>query len=77
VRLRIAGRRVAAVAFQPGNAVAFPYLPAPVQEIEIVEGGEDGTLRAFVRVDFAPRAVSGYCWPYMPPATTIRLLARV
>jgi hypothetical protein len=76
VRLRIAGRRVIEDAFQPENAVAFPYLPATVQEIEIVEAGEDGTLRAFVRVDFAPRAVSGYCWPYMPPATTVRLRAR-
>jgi hypothetical protein len=76
VRLRIAGRAVAEHAFQPGDAIGFPYLPARLQEVEIVEGGEDGTLRAFVRVDFAPRAVSGYCWPYMPPATTVRLLAR-
>ena len=75
-RLRSAGRLVSERAFQPGDVIDFPYLPSRVQQVEIAESGEDGTLRAFVRVDFAPRAVSGYCWPYMPPATSVRLLAR-
>jgi hypothetical protein len=76
VRLRIAGRHVVQRAFQPGDTIRFPYLVARIQEVEIAERGEIGTLRAFVRVNFAPRAVSSYCWPYMPPPTTVRLLAR-
>jgi hypothetical protein len=60
-----------AVIGQPAQMIDVPYLPARVQQIEITEAGEDGTLRAFIRVDFAPRTPSGYY-----SKTSVRLLAR-
>jgi hypothetical protein len=76
LRLRIGHRTVWQRAVRPGQVVALPYLDARTQQIEIAEGGEDGTLRAFVSVDFTPHAGYSYCWSYMPPAATVRLLAR-
>jgi hypothetical protein len=76
VRLRAASRTVAVRTIRPGRAIRFPYLAQRVQRLEIQEGGEDGTLRASVTVDFAARAISNYCWPYMPPGVTVRLLPR-
>ena len=76
VRLRAHGRTVLARSIEPGRAIRLPFVQARVQQLRIAEWGEDGTLRAFVTVDFAPRATSGYCWPYLPPRVDIRLLPR-
>jgi hypothetical protein len=76
IRLRADGRTIVTRAIPTGKTITFPYLHTRVQNLAIWEGGEDGTLRAFVRVDFAARATSGYCWAYMPPKTEVRLLPR-
>jgi hypothetical protein len=76
VRLLVGDRTVFQRKVQPGEAIAMPYLHARRQRLALAAGGEDGTLRAFVTVDFAEGTTSAYCWSYMPPATTVRLLAR-
>jgi hypothetical protein len=76
VRLRVGNRTVFRRRVQPGDVIELPFLDARIQQVEVAEGGGDGTVRAFVTVDFAPRTRSGYCWSYMPPMTSVRLLAR-
>jgi hypothetical protein len=76
LRLRANGRTVLNRVIQPGQSIQLPYLPARVQRLEIEEGGEDGTLRATVTVDFAAPATSNYCWPYMPPSVEVQLQPR-
>lgn len=73
LRLRANGRTVLKRVIQPGQSIQLPYLHARVQQFEIEEGGEDGTLRATVTVDFAAPAISNYCWPYMPPSVDVQL----
>ena len=75
IRLRAGGRTILARRI-PAGPINLPYLHKRVQHLDIHVGGEDGTLRAFVVVDFAAGATSGYCWPYMPPKTEVRLLPR-
>ena len=75
IRLRAGGRTILARRI-PAGPINLPYLHTRVQHLDIQVGGEDGTLRAFVAVDFAAGATSGYCWPYMPPKTEVRLLPR-
>lgn len=76
VSLRASGRPILTRVIQPGQSIQFPYLQNRTQRLDIAEGGEDGTLRALVTVDFAAPAVSNYCWPYMPPAVNVQLMAR-
>jgi hypothetical protein len=76
LRLAVAHRTVVSRVIQPGQSIQLPYLHARVQRLEIAQGGENGTLRARVTVDFAANATSGYCWPYMPPKTDVQLFAR-
>jgi hypothetical protein len=75
VRLLAGGRTILRGFIRP-QPIRLPYLHARVQHLAIWEGGEDGTLRAFVDVDFAAGSTSDYCWPYMPPKTDVRLLPR-
>jgi hypothetical protein len=76
VRLVVGSRTIVSRTIQPGQSIRFPYLGERVQRLDVQEGGEDGTLRAAVTVDFAPHATSDYCWPYMPPGVVVRLLPR-
>ncbi len=76
VRLRAGGRTILTRVIQPGQSIQLPYLQTRIQRLDIAEGGEDGTLRASVTVDFAAHAISGFCWPYMPPTVDARLSAR-
>jgi hypothetical protein len=76
LRLRANGRTVLSRVIQPGQSIQLPYLHARVQRLDIEEGGEDGTLRATVTVDFAAPATSNYCWSYMPPKVDVQLHAR-
>ena len=76
LRLLVGPRPVFARNVQPGQTITLPYLHARRQRLEIEAGGEDGTLRAVVAVNFARGTTSGYCWSYMPPATAIQLFAR-
>jgi hypothetical protein len=57
--------------------VAFPRTDSPFRQVEVSQGTEPGTLRAVVKVDFRGRPVSpSHCWPYLPPALTVRLFPR-
>jgi hypothetical protein len=76
IRLRVGRRTVVRRDLQPGGSIELPYLQARIQQVEITEGGEDGTLRASVTVTFGARAPSGFCWPYMPPTLDAHLLRR-
>jgi hypothetical protein len=67
---------VRSAVIEPGQTITLPFLRAPVQRLEIWEGGEDGTLRATVIVSFVRPFVSGYCWPYMPPKVDVQLTPR-
>jgi hypothetical protein len=74
--MRAGGRTILTRGIPTGQTIKLPYLRARVQHLAIWEGGENGTLRAFVDVDFAAGSTSDYCWPYMPPKTDVRLLRR-
>jgi hypothetical protein len=76
LRLHMNRRTVLNRAIQPGQSIRLPYLHARVQRLDIAEGGEDGTLRAAVSVDFAAPATSNYCWSYLPPTVNAELQAR-
>lgn len=74
--LTVQHRTVRSTTVQPGQTVTLPFLRAPVQRLDISEGGEDGTLRAIVTVSFPRPSVSSYCWPYMPPKIQVLLAPR-
>ena len=77
LELRVGGRTVLNRLVQPGEAVRLPYLDAPHQQLVVTQSTEPGTLRAFVTVDFSSGAISpSHCWPYLPPAVTVRVLPR-
>jgi hypothetical protein len=74
--LTVARRAVRSIAIEPGETITLPFLRAPIQRMNVSEGGEDGTLRATVIVSFVRPFVSGYCWPYMPPKVDVQLTPR-
>lgn len=76
IRLHLGGRTILRRVIQPGRSITLPYLRARVQQLDISESGEDGTLRAFVTVYFAAGATSGYCWPYLPPKIDVEVVPR-
>ena len=61
---------------QPGEAILLPYLRSRVQQLDLTQMTGAGTLRAFVRVEFAARGTSTYCYPYLPPRVEVRVLPR-
>jgi len=75
IHLRVGGRTIVTRRI-PASPINLRYLHKRVQRLDIQVGGENGTLRAFVVVDFAAGATSGYCWPYTPPKTEVRLFPR-
>ena len=76
VRLHVGRRTIARRHVVPGHSVRFPYVRSHLQQLDLLQGTEAGTLRAFVTVDFAPHGTSGYCWPHMPPRVDVRVLPR-
>jgi hypothetical protein len=76
LRLTVGGRTVKTFVTQPGRVYLLPFLRTRTQQLDISASGEDGTLRARVTVTFAAPRVSAYCWPYMPPTTSVALFQR-
>ncbi len=72
VRLRADGATVSRHVVQPGESVRLAFAPKRVQHLDIVQGTGAGTLRAFVKVDFA----RGGCYSYQPPRVDVRVLPR-
>jgi hypothetical protein len=61
----------------PWKVVVFPRSSSPRQRIAISQMTEPGTLRAIIDVDFTgTRVLPSDCWPYLPPAMTLRLIPR-
>lgn len=75
--LRASGRTVTGRHVAPGEVVAFPFLRAPIQRLELIQGTGAGTLRATITVDFAARSTPSHCWPYAPPKTDVALSTRL
>jgi hypothetical protein len=75
-RLVVGSRTIKKAHVVPGAQVNFPYVRASVQKLNVVQGTEAGTLRAFVAVDFAAPSVPSHCWPYAPPRTHVTLTTR-
>jgi hypothetical protein len=75
LRLHIGRRTIVTRGILPGHGIRLPYLRSRVQQVNLVQGTEAGTLRAFVTVDFVPHG-NVYCYPYFPPKTTVRVLPR-
>ena len=74
VRLRAGGRTIVSRVVQPGQRLNLPYLGTRLQQLDVTQEKEAGTLRAFISVDFAPHKATTYCWPYSPPRIDVRLL---
>ncbi len=75
VRLHVGNRTVLIRVVQPGHGIRLPYLRSRVQQLDVVQGTEAGTLRAFVTVDFVPHG-NLYCYSYFPPKMDVRVLPR-
>jgi hypothetical protein len=76
MRVGVPGRVVLTRVINSGT-VTFPRTDSPFRHVEVSQGTEPGTLRAVVNVDFRGRLVSpSHCWPYLPPALTVRLFPR-
>jgi hypothetical protein len=75
IALRARGSPVVVRVVQPGERVRLPALRTPTQRLTIMQRTKPGTLRALLDVDFRPRG-SSFCWPYLPPGLTLRLLPR-
>jgi hypothetical protein len=76
LRLRADARTIINRVIQPGQSIALPFLHARVQQLDLAESGEDGTLRAAVTVDFEASPTSPYCFSYMPPRVDVHLSPR-
>jgi hypothetical protein len=61
----------------PWKAVVLPRSRTPLRTITVSQHTEPGTLRAVVGVDFTGTpALPSHCWPYLPPAMTVRVIPR-
>ena len=76
VRLHIGKTTLVRRRLQPGQSILFPYARSRLQELELVQQTGAGKLVARVRVDFVPRLLSTYCYPYLPPRMTVDVLPR-
>ena len=76
LRLRADARTIIDRVIEPGQIIALPFLQARVQQLDLAESGEDGTLRAVVTVDFEASPTSPYCFSYMPPRVDVHLSPR-
>ena len=76
VRLHVGGRTILSRIVQPGQSIELPYIRSRVQQLDLLQATEAGTLRAFVTVNFAPHGISTYCYPYLPPRIDVRVLPR-
>jgi hypothetical protein len=77
LNLRIKNRTVLTRTIQPGQSLTLPHLNAEVQELAVTQSTEPGTLRGTVSVNFAPgRTSPSHCFPWFPPAMTLRVYPR-
>ena len=76
VRLHIGRTTLVRRRLQPGQSILFPYARSRLQELELVQQTGAGKLVARVRVDFVPRLLSTYCYPYLPPRMTVDMFPR-
>lgn len=76
VRLHIGRTTLVRRRLQPGQSILFPYARSRLQELELVQQTGAGKLVARVRVDFVPRLLSTYCYPYLPPRMTVDVFPR-
>jgi hypothetical protein len=73
-----AGKRVVLSRFMsPPVRITSPITLSPVRTVTVTQTTEPGTLRAVARINFGPGRVSpSHCWPWLPPAFTVRVFAR-
>ena len=64
-----AGRVTRTATVLPGKSIRFPYVNAHSQQLAVWQATEPRTLRATVKVYFAPGY--GYCWDYLVPRVEV------
>jgi hypothetical protein len=77
VTLVAGGRTLYSRVIRSPARLVFPPAPVARRTLRIEQATEPGVLRVVVAVDFAARPVSpSHCRPWLPPATTVRILPR-
>jgi hypothetical protein len=76
IRLHVGTKTLLRRRLDPGQSIQFPFARSRVQQLELTQMTGAGRLVTRMRVDFVPRLLATYCYPYLPPRVTVNVFPR-